>query len=128
MSKGISIESMVNTFYKKGEHCDYGCHPDDIDKFWDIAADKAKFNKNVYAVKNWIWCDVSIEDNKLEVVKADYVLRSNNRQFDVGDWVRTSPIINFTDNCICETSNSFYILVGKGTRKNADESIFSFFG
>ncbi|MFK5914125.1 MAG: hypothetical protein QM484_07105 [Woeseiaceae bacterium] len=127
MSK-ITLEGMVSAFYEKGESCDYGCNPGDIDDLWETATDKSNFNKNIYAVKNWIWYDVEIENETVEVVKADYVLRTNNRRFDVGDWVRTSPIINFTDNCICETSSSFYILVGKGTRKIADESIFAFFG
>ena len=54
-------------------------------------------------------------------------MRADNRRFDVGDWVRTSPIIKFTQDCICETSNLFYILVGHGTREDSDESIFSFF-
>lgn len=129
MCKEITIQGIVNTFYEKGEYCDYGCQPDELDKLWGIATDKTKRSyKNIYAVKSWIWYDAEIKGKKLEVVKADYVVRSNNRRFDVGDWVRTSPIINFTHNCLCETSSSFYILIGKGTRKEADESIFYFFG
>lgn len=129
MNKNTNIENLFNTFYQKGEDCDYGCPEENLEEFWEIATTKAKkSNKNVYAVKNWIWCDAEIEGKKLEVVKADYIIRTNNRRFDIGDWVRTSPIIIFIHNCICETSSSFYILVGKGTRKKADESIFYFFG
>ena len=128
MSKNITLGGIVNSFYKQGEPCDYGCNPNDIDSLWEIANNKAKFHKNVYAVKHWIWYDIETGDKTFEVVKADYVLRTDNRRFDIGDWVRTSPIINFTHNCICETSSSFYILVGPGTRKKADESIFAFFG
>lgn len=129
MSQDASLEGLATSFYEKGECCDYGCQPKEIDKLWEIATTKARKSfKNVYAVKNWIWYDAEIEGERFEVVKADYVVRTNNRRFDIGDWVRTSPIINFTHNCFCETSSSYYILVGKGSRKQGDESIFYFFG
>lgn len=128
MVKEITVEGLANVFYEKGESCDFGCNENELDPLWDVMIKKAGHHKNVYAVKNWMWYDITLGDNKLEIIKADYVLRTTSRNFDVGDWVRTSPIHNFTDNCICETSNSFYILVGKGSRKESDESIFNFFG
>lgn len=129
MSQKVTLEGVVSSFFEKGDYCDYGCHPDELDTLWEATIEKTKTTyKNVYAVKDWIWYDAEKDGKKVEVVKADYVVRSNNRRFDVGDWVRTSPIIDFTHNCICETSNSFYILVGEGTRKETDESIFYFFG
>lgn len=84
--------------------------------------------KSVFAIKNWMWFDIEMDGQQLAIVKADYVVRTNNRKFDIGDWVRTSPLVNFMDNCVFETSNSFYILVGKGTRKESDDSIFNFIG
>ena len=126
MNKEITIESLCDAFHTKGEECEFGCDEYDLDKVWTKAIELAGINKSVYAVKNWVWMDIEIEEEKLSIVKADYVLRSNSRNFDIGDWVRTSPIVNFKDNCFCVTSNSFYILVGKGSRKNSDESIFHF--
>ena len=126
MNKEITIESLCDAFHSRGEECGFGCNEYNLDKLWTKAIEMADSNKNVYAVKNWVWMDIEIEGERLSIVKADYVLRSNSRNFDIGDWVRTSPIVNFKDNCICETLSSFYILVGEGTRKNSDESIFHF--
>lgn len=128
MNKNLTIEKLTNAFYEKGECCGFGCNENDLDIIWNKVIDMAGFYKNVYAVKSWIWYDITIKENILAVVKSDYVLRTDNRRFDIGDWVRTSPIKNFIDNCICETSSSFYILVGQGSRKECDESIFSFIG
>ena len=128
MDKQLTIEGLTNTFYEKGEHCGFGCNENDLNIIWNKVIDMAGFHKNVYAVKSWIWYDISIKENSLAVVKSDYVLRTDNRRFDIGDWVRTSPIKNVIDNCICETFSSFYILVGKGSRKESDESIFYFSG
>ena len=126
MNKNKSIDNMIDSFYKKGDDCNYGCLIEDLENMWEIAVNKSNSTKNIYAVKFWVWLDVEIEGKKLEIVKADYVIDTNNRRFDIGDWVRTSPIIGFSHNCICETANSFYILVGKGTRKESDLSIFYF--
>ena len=38
-------------------------------------------------------------------------------RFLPGEWVRTSPLVSFTENCIFETKNTVYLLVGKGSRK-----------
>lgn len=128
MNKKQSLSELVNTFYKKGKPCNYGCNESELDSLWNKMIKEVGHYKNVYAVKYWIWYDIPDGNESLSIVKADYILRSNNRRFDVGDWVRTSPIINFTDNSVCETSSSYYILVGEGSRKNSDSSIFSFFG
>ena len=126
MNNKVTPKSLSDAFHTKGEECGLGCDESNLDKLWTKAIELAGINKSVYAVKNWVWMDIEIEEEQLSIVKADYVLRSNSRNFDIGDWVRTSPIVNFKDNCICETLNSFYILVGKGSRKNSDESIFHF--
>ena len=126
MNNKVTLESLCDAFFTKGEECAFGCDESHLDKLWMKVIDMADGNKNVYAVKHWMLMDVEVEENKFSIVKADYVLRSNSRNFDIGDWVRTSPIVNFIEDCICETSNSFYILVGEGSRKNSDESIFLF--
>ena len=124
MNNKVTLESLCDAFYTKGKECGFGCDESNLDKLWSQAIKMAGNNKSVYAVKNWMWMDIEIEEKKFSIVKADYVLRSNSRNFDIGDWVRTSPIVQFIEDCICETSNSFYILVGEGSRKNSDESIF----
>ena len=127
MNEKITLQALTDAFYEEGEACDFGCHQSELDNVWLKVTNLAEY-KSVFAVKNWMWLDIEMHGQRLAIVKADYVVRTNNRKFDIGDWVRTSPIVNFTDNCICETSNSFYILVGKGTRKESDDSILNFIG
>ena len=127
MSEKITLESLTSAFYEEGEDCDFGCNQDELDNVWHQVTSAAEY-KSVFAVKDWMWLDIVMEGQQLAIIKANNVVRTNNRKFDLGDWVRTSPIIRFSDNCVCETSNSYYILVGQGSRKNSDESVFSFFG
>lgn len=127
MNEEITLQSLTDVFYEEGEACDFGCHQNELDDVWLKVTSSAEY-KSVFAIKNWMWLDIEMDGQQLAIVKADCVVRTSNRKFDIGDWVRTSPIINFTNNCICETSNSFYILVGNGTRKESDESIFNFIG
>ena len=127
MKNKITFDTLMNAFYEKGNACDFGCHQDDLDSIWSKVTGSAEY-KSVFAVKDWMWLCIEMEGKLLDILKANNVIRTSNRKFEIGDWVRTSPIISFSDNCVCETSNSFYILVGKGTRKNSDESIFYFKG
>jgi len=127
MNNKITLESLTNAFYEKGNACDFGCHQDEIDSIWIKVTGSAEY-KSVFAIEDWMWMDLEMEGQQLAIIKANSVVRTSNRKFDLGDWVRTSPIIRFSDNCVCETFNSFYILVGKGSRKESDESIFNFVG
>jgi len=127
MNNKITLESLTNAFYDKGNACDFGCHQNELENIWCKVKGSAEY-KSVFAVNDWMWLDIDMEGQQLAIIKANNVVRTNNRKFDLGDWVRTSPIIRFSDNCVCETFNSFYILVGKGSRKESDESIFNFVG
>jgi hypothetical protein len=51
------------------------------------------------------------------LIKADTIIDDEAGRFRPGDWVRTSPLVSFTENCIFETQNTVYLLVGKGSRK-----------
>lgn len=128
MDEKISLGEVVDLFVKPSDPCDYGCDENELDAIWERVTTHNPEHKNMYAVKHWTWHDIDIDDEHIEVVKADYVLRTDNTRFNIGDWVRTSPILAFTHNCLCETASSFYILVGTGTRKKSKEALFSFFG
>jgi len=127
MSEKITLKSLTAAFYEKGERCDYGCHLNELDNIWNKVKSFSEY-KSVFAVQSWVWLDIEMEGQQLAIIKANNVVRTSNRKFDLGDWVRTSPVINFSDDCVCEIFNSFYILVGQGSRKESDESIFYFSG
>ncbi len=81
-------------------------------------------------VRNWIWIDLILPDRVREELKAagqesvmlyaDSVLYDSNRRFDVGNWVRTTPLISFSEGCCFRTRNTLYVLVGSGLRKRAE--------
>ncbi|MCY1379952.1 hypothetical protein D9M69_677220 [compost metagenome] len=41
------------------------------------------------------------------------------RRWDVGDFVRTSPLYRFDEGFLFKTLNSIYVLLGPGQRKRA---------
>lgn len=81
-------------------------------------------------VRDWIWIDLVLPDPALEQFQAagqqpvmlysHSVLYDSARRFDVGDWVRTTPLVTFSEGCFFRTRNSLYVLVGDGVRKRAE--------
>lgn len=119
----------------EGEPFDIGCAPEKLDEYFEEWEDKAGHLKYVTAVKGWNWWDLQLpEDIKIpknkkpSIIHANTILQTNNHRFDVGHWVRTSLLLTLHNGFIFETENTFYILVGKGSRKTVDPAIaMSFF-
>ncbi|MEH6689500.1 MAG: hypothetical protein V7693_19895 [Halopseudomonas sabulinigri] len=86
-------------------------------------------NKPFRAVRDWIWADLDVSETEAKameargfqpvMVYAHEVMYDSSHKFDIGFWVRTTPLIRFTPPCIFETANTVYILVGEGKRKAA---------
>tara|TARA_R110000764_G_scaffold112761_10_gene199804 strand:+ start:32678 stop:33010 length:333 start_codon:yes stop_codon:yes gene_type:complete len=80
-------------------------------------------------VRDWIWIDLDMPDAQLAVLEkqgrkpvvlyAHTVIFDSARRWDIGDFVRTSPLTTFTDGFLFCTWNSVYVLLGKGSKKNA---------
>lgn len=108
-----------------------------IDMTWEQARDRVLLSDHscwvpYCIIKDWVWIDLILTDQEREqlnaagqqpvVLYSHSVLFDSNRRFDVGDWVRTSPLVTFSDGCFFRTRNSLYVLVGEGIRKRADLS------
>lgn len=110
-----------------GGSMNFGCDPDNFPEFITIARKIA--SKKTCAVKNWIWIDLDVTDEQRKMIKdygtepsiiyAHSCIEDSAGRFRVGDWVRTTPLINFHDPCIFETANTLYLLCGPGVRKRA---------
>lgn len=50
------------------------------------------------------------------MVYADCIVRDEQHRWDVGQWVRSSPLKSFTHGCLFETENTVYVLLGDGSR------------
>ncbi|MCL1078614.1 hypothetical protein D5R81_11940 [Parashewanella spongiae] len=121
------LERTSSAFCNKGDHFDVGCSEDDVEKYRALSHTLI-LSKKVCIVKNWLWWDIDVPKNTLDLltqnrlhpvmVKADTVIEDEAGRFHYGDWVRTSFLTKFTDNCIFETKNTVYLLVGSGMRKS----------
>lgn len=89
-------------------------------------------------VRDWIWIDMDVTpeqeaelvrtQRKPAIIFARTVIYDSSRRFDVGDFVRTSPLHRFEEGFIFATLNSAYLLLGDGTRKRASlETVASLF-
>mgnify|MGYP005825819715 CR=1 FL=1 len=93
-----------------------------------IALGQSEAKKKPFrVVRNWIWADLAVSETEAKtmneqgfqpvMVYAEDVMYDSSYKFDIGFWVRTSPLKHFTPPCIFETANTTYILVGEGKRK-----------
>lgn len=80
-------------------------------------------------VRHWLWIDLDVtEAQRVELEKtrrqpaiiyAHTVIYDSARRWDVGDFVRTSPLYRFDEGFLFKTLNSIYVLLGDGVRKRA---------
>jgi len=91
---------------------------------------RATFNGAPFClVRNWIWLDLEVLSDQEELFTrldiepvflfAHTVVYDSLRRWDVGDFVRTSPLQKFTDGFVFQTKNTHYVLLGDGLRKQA---------
>jgi hypothetical protein len=121
-----TVTTIANALYAQGDSFDLGCAESEIDNMLQKANDIFPGKKR-RVVADWQWWDVLIPDNsKLPdqylpaILYASNVLQDESYRFREGDWVRSTFLLKMHSNCIFETDNTFYIMVGKGTRKMVD--------
>lgn len=89
-------------------------------------------------VREWIWINLDVSDQQRAelaktkrlpvIIYANGVVFDSNRRWDVGDFVRTSPLHAFEKGFHFKTLNSTYLLLGAGVRKLANaESVAHIF-
>lgn len=89
-------------------------------------------------VRDWLWIDLDLSPEQSaafarnqrqpSLIFAHTVIYDSSRRFDVGDFVRTSPLYKWEEGFIFATLNSAYLLMGDGVRKRATlETVASFF-
>tara|TARA_R110001606_G_C15264798_1_gene638834 strand:- start:394 stop:792 length:399 start_codon:yes stop_codon:yes gene_type:complete len=80
-------------------------------------------------VRDWIWVDLDLTEAEIQILEksrrqptlvyAHTVIFDSDRRWDVGDFVRTSPLLAFEKGFLFRTFNTTYILLGDGLRKRA---------
>lgn len=123
-AKQFTTEDIANLF-TPGAHCPLGCQTSDVPAM--ISYCRHLSPKKYCTVRGWqLW---TLQAQPLrQIVYADCLLDDEAGRFPSGYWVRTTEVISIYENCICETPNTLYILVGEGTTKEvAPELALSFF-
>ncbi|KGJ89621.1 DUF6957 family protein [Colwellia psychrerythraea] len=120
------LNNLVSAFNHEGDLFDAGCDECDIDLYKSKSRKLFPY-KSICVVKSWMWWDFEVTEEQssllkqngqhASLIKADNVIDDETGRFRSGDWVRSSPLVSFTENCIFETQNTVYLLVGKGSRK-----------
>ncbi|VAW80705.1 hypothetical protein MNBD_GAMMA12-851 [hydrothermal vent metagenome] len=118
---------------QKGDPYDIGCSENSIEAMCDFAS-SINNQKKIRTVKSWQWwdlqvpCNIKFPDSLMPImIYASSLVSDSAYYLRPGDWVRSTPLLSIHERCITETTNSFYILVGPGTRKTVTlESALSF--
>ena len=96
-----------------------------------IALAQRRFGHASYClVRHWIWIDLVMPPSLLEALERDArlpvmiyaheVVMDSQGRLKPGDWVRTTPMVSFSDGFCFQTRNTAYFLLGPGTRKSAE--------
>lgn len=80
-------------------------------------------------VRDWAWIDLEVTEaemaglqqysRKPALILAQSVIYDSARRWDVGNFVRTSPLVKFDQGCLFTTTSTVYILLGEGRRQRA---------
>jgi len=92
---------------------------------------RKRFPSSPYClVRDWIWIDVDMPEKMHRLVEsqglkavamcAHTVIYDSAHRWGNGEFVRTSLLHAFTDGCVFRTANTAYVLLGKGSRTQAD--------
>lgn len=106
---------------------------------WEMTDDEAmarvreRFpHKPFCLVRQWWWVDLTMPESVREelgrsgrqpvVLYAHSVVLDSQGRFRSGDWVRSTPLVAFSEGCFFETAHTVYVLLGTGCRKTATAS------
>ncbi|GFZ73905.1 hypothetical protein PSE10C_46470 [Pseudomonas amygdali pv. eriobotryae] len=90
-------------------------------------------DQSICIVDNWFWIDLEAPAQVIEQMAAQGqrpvmllafdVLFSSSGASRPGEWLRTTPLVAFTDNMFFRTRHTLYVLMGPGRRNTAPLSI-----
>ncbi|MBU0811888.1 hypothetical protein SAMN05216370_3130 [Pseudomonas peli] len=125
-----NIEKISDFLSSEGEAIPSACD----DEVAGIAlAQKLYPGKPYCSVRQWVLVDLDISDDKKALVAeqgfrpillyAHAVVNDSACRFSPGDWVRSTLLVDLKSNCLFETRNSVYILLGAGSRKTVEPAV-----
>ena len=125
------IRQLENVCGDGGDSCDAGCSRTNLPKMMALARKKFP-GKPICVVSGWKWLVVNDlngdgkapeEDSVFSMVYGDVVEHDDAcRGFRS---VRSSPLVDFQDNCLFCTANTIYLLVGTGKKSFVSWDVIS---
>lgn len=126
------LEALSNMLDEKGEDCDLGCDEETAESIRN-RLELLNKTKCIRLVKNWTIWDLSVSDEMVAELKSrgfnpsmvysSFIIWDRYAPDSVGTCVRSTLLIELFDRCVFETKNTYYILVGVGSRKLVDPKI-----
>lgn len=118
----------------QGTPSEFGCNQDELPEI--IAYAKRAFPEKPYCVVgNWTWVDVTDSDgekdahgrlaDKTSIIYASQVIADEAHRPHLGPLLRTSPLCEFHRDCVFVTSNTVYILCGRGKRTSLSSALIT---
>ncbi|MCO6413224.1 MAG: hypothetical protein J5I92_10805 [Thiogranum sp.] len=120
-----TLSRLVYVFAERGDYYDAGCLQECFESAWALA-NSMSAEKPVRAVEEWEWWDLigvpdgALDDQLLPAIIVGLIVRDSSQRFPIGGGIRTSPVLKLYKNFIVETRNTFYVLVGSGSRKSVE--------
>lgn len=124
-----TLDDLGKMLSEPGLPCELGCAESDVEKLIPTLEGLCGAKK-YRIVKHWMEWDFDVTDKELDqLTKAGFmpfmiysplVMFDSSDQLKRGDWVRSTPVIKVYHQSIVETANTFYLLVGTGTKKTVN--------
>lgn len=90
-------------------------------------ANKAFPGRSICVVGNWFWIDLEAPEQVVDqmvgqgqqpvMLLASDVLFSSSGAHRAGEWLRTTPLVAFTDGMFFQTQHTVYAVMGLGRRR-----------
>ena len=132
----MSIEKIIaqvgHVYSRTGDSCDFGCDESSVPIM--IAYVKEYLPRYPFCVvADWVWVDINVESEVLEKfnerdLKPSFIYAHKVIDDEVQrpfEFVRTTYLQDFRENCIFLSRNTAYILQGQGTRVSIDPVVFA---
>jgi hypothetical protein len=119
----MNLHDLVHLFIEEG--LEMGGAELSVDALVSLARE-SNGSKRCCIVQEWFYLDVEVSEAELRlltergwkpaVLLSLNVVRDERGRFPVGGWVRSGFQTDFYRDCIFETSNTLYLLQGRGFR------------
>lgn len=124
------LDLMTRFINGDGEPCNYGCSENEVPALIEIG--RQRFPGKPYrVVRKWAWGDLEVKESLATLlaqngfsqtfIYSSEIIEDEKDPMDKGLCVKSSLLVEFSNNAIFVTKNTVYILVGPGTRMTVPE-------